>query len=190
MVVALSGKCCSGKNHICKQLVGFDSIDVDLLAREAFNDSTEDIISIFGNGVLENGVVSRKLVGDILFEDNTKRTQLESILHPLTYEKIYNIIQDESRDWIINIPILKDKDLIDRCDAIIWIRSPLLLRLIRALKRDNYSFCTVIRRIMAQKELSVKYLKSNVDTYYIDNSWFSIGLKRDINAVLKRLRRG
>lgn len=192
MVIALSGKCCSGKNHVCDLLSqhGFDVIDVDLVAREAFNDSTDDILNIFGPSVVENGVVCRKLVGDILFADKDKRVALESILHPLTYTNIYKMIEDDTKDWIINIPILKEQALIDRCYAVVWIRSPLLLRFIRALKRDKYSFFTVIRRIIAQKKLSVKYLKSIVDIYYIDNSWFSRGLKRDIKVVLKRLRRG
>lgn len=193
MVLAVSGKCCSGKNHITgiMEVYGFESIDVDLVSADIFKNSTEAIISIFGSEVLENGVVNRAKVGDQLFADKSKRAALESIIHPLTYEHIYNIIdKNPTGDYIINIPILKEMGLIERCNAIIWVQSPLLLRIYRALKRDNYTIITVLRRIMAQKKLSIKHLNSTVDKYCINNSWYSIGLERDISAVLKRLGRG
>lgn len=193
MVMAISGKCCSGKNYISSlfESSGFTIIDVDKISADIFNQVTEEVVSIFGKDVIVNGEVDRKRVGDILFSDIQKREALEGIIHPLVYNSIFNIIDSDSqKDYIVNIPLLKQGELLERLDGIVWVNSPLLLRIFRAYRRDSYRFITLFRRIITQKKLSVKYLKTTVDIYYIDNSWFSIGLKSKLNLILNRLQRG
>lgn len=193
MVIALSGKCCSGKNYISNlfKKSGFTIIDVDVISAKIFNDIPHKIIEIFGEGVARNSVINRKLVGDILFKDSIKRKALEDVIHPLVYKDILSTLdENKGRDYIINIPLLKQSILLDRLDSIVWIKSPLLLRIYRATKRDSYKFSTLFRRIITQKKLSVKYLKTTVDIYYIDNSWFSIGLEKNLNLILNNFQRG
>ncbi|QEN05704.1 dephospho-CoA kinase [Thiospirochaeta perfilievii] len=188
MVIALSGKCCSGKNYISSifESRGFKIIDVDILAGEIFSKLDNQILKIFGNTVLVNGRVDKKRVGDLLFKDKEKREELEGIIHPLVYDRIIEIIGDKG-DYIINIPLLKPSILVDYLDYIVWIKSPLLLRLYRAKHRDNYTFITLVRRIWAQKKLSVKYFITTVDIYYIYNSWFTKGLDKQVSSILNKL---
>lgn len=193
MVVALSGKCCSGKNYISCMFEkrGFTIIDVDVISTEVFNCIPGKIIEIFGEGISVSGIINRKLVGNILFRDSIKRKALEDVIHPLVYKDILSTLDENpDRDYIINIPLLKQSILLDRLDSIVWIRSPFLLRIYRAVKRDSYKFSTQLRRLITQKKLSVKYLKTTVDKYYIDNSWFSIGLEKNLNLVLNNFQRG
>lgn len=193
MVIALTGKCCSGKNYISSLIekYGYTIIDVDVISANIFNCLTKEILEIFGKDVLVKGKIDRKLVGQILFKDKTKRLTLESIIHPLVYKDIFNTLdKNPNENYLINIPLLKQSELLDRIDSILWIKSPLLLRIFRAYKRDNYGFFTLFRRIITQKKLSVKHLKTTVDIYYIDNSCFSIRLNYKLDLILNKLQRG
>ncbi len=186
MVIALSGKCCSGKNYICELLrnSGFYIIDVDEISKQIFNRNIQKIIELFGTD-------NRTDIAKIIYSNKKKRMDLEELLHPIIYQEIdKEIIECGSSKVIVNIPLLNNLKFIQKCSAILWINSPLLLRFYRALKRDNYSFSTVLKRIWSQKKLSTKYLKVSVDIYYIDNSWFSFGLKRSCKTALNRLSRG
>lgn len=186
MLVGLSGKCCSGKNYISDQLegMGYRVIDVDLLSKEVFNNSLDDIKELFGTS-------DRKEIGDIIFRDQTMRSKLEAIIHPRVYEEIYK--ESESREGevlIINIPLLNDTEFVDKTDIIIWIKSPLILRIKRALKRDHYSFKTVISRIWSQRKLSAKHFSDSADIYYIKNGLKASRLRKDLKKVITRLQRG
>lgn len=184
MVIALTGKCCSGKNYISDIFSrnGFTIIDVDNISRDVFDDSSDKILELFGT-------TDRSKIGSIIFSNPKFRELLEAIIHPEVYRRI-NITIDNPGKYIINIPLLTDIELIDRCKGIIWIKSPLLLRVIRSVKRDSYNLYTIIKRIHVQRKLSVKHLKGSVDIYYIRNSWFSMVLKRDVKNILTKLERG
>ena len=84
MVIALSGKCCSGKNYISDKFKsdGFTIIDVDIVSRDVFNSNQEQIIQLFGESVVVDGILSRKAVGEIVFSDKQKRLELEELIHP------------------------------------------------------------------------------------------------------------
>lgn len=193
MVIAITGKCCSGKNYITNIISkeNFIVLDVDVISHSVFKDSEDRIIEHFGSSILTLGKIDRKKLGNVVFSDNKKREELEGIIHPGVYREIYKVIDsDKKRDYLINIPLLTNSELIDRCDNIIWIKSPLILRIYRALKRDNYHIITVIKRIISQRKLSVKHFKSSVDISIIRNSFSSKVLNRDISLLLNRLKRG
>ncbi|MBN2618255.1 MAG: dephospho-CoA kinase [Spirochaetales bacterium] len=192
MVLAISGKCCSGKNYITNffEENKFISIDVDNISKQVFSSLTLEIIKIFGADIIANGNIDRKRVGEIIFSNKQKRVELEELLHPKIYNEIFSIISNRENDYIINIPLLTNRDLIERCNAVIWIKSPLFLRIFRALKRDSYKLISIFSRIIAQRKLSVKYFKGSVDIYYIRNGWSSRLLKKDLKFVLNRVQRG
>lgn len=192
MVIAVSGKCCSGKNYISSILEkdGFELVDVDEISRDIFNRSEKEIINLFGDQIVENGHIDRLQIGKIIFSDRVKREKLESIIHPAVYKEIFNRIANSGKEIVINIPLLTDNNLIEKCDAVIWISSPLFLRVIRALKRDSYSIKTVIKRIFTQRKLSVKHLKNRVDIYNIKNSWSRRRFVKSYSSLLDKLLRG
>ncbi|MGL1894434.1 MAG: dephospho-CoA kinase [Spirochaetaceae bacterium] len=193
MIIALSGKCCSGKNYISSILedLGYTIIDVDELSKTVFTRSLKEVSELFGDSVIVDGNIDRKKVGDIIFSEPDKRLALENIIHPLVYKEIFNTLDDNPEtNFVVNIPLLTDIQLVKRCRGIIWIKSPLLLRIFRAIKRDKYNFITVFKRILAQKKLSVKHFITIVDIYYIKNSWFSNKIEMDLNKILAKLQRG
>lgn len=190
MILAITGKCCSGKNYVTSILEkkDFITIDADLISRKVFNETTDKIIELFGNNIVTDGKIDRTKVADYVFSNSEKRMSLEALIHPLVYEEIFRIIDsNKDRDYIVNIPLLNNATLINRCDAVIWIKSSLLLRFVRGIKRDKLSVFTQIKRIYVQRKLSVKHLKSVVDIYIVRNSFSERVLNRDIVLLLKGL---
>lgn len=61
-------------------------IDADVLAREAVLPNTAAytaIVKVFGEGVLQSdGFLDRKKLGRVIFNDESKRKQLNGIVHP------------------------------------------------------------------------------------------------------------
>lgn len=188
MVVALSGKCCSGKNYISDLFKerGWEIVDVDIVSHNIFNKSGSEIVKLFGSSIVRDGEIDRKRVGEVVFSDSGKLRELEKIIHPKVYKEIYRKIEGEG-NYLINIPLLTDYDLVERCDYIVWIKSPLILRFFRALKRDHYSFITVFKRIYTQRKLSVKQFTNIVDIFYIRNGFNSKKVVFEFKKLLKKI---
>lgn len=191
MVIALSGKCCSGKNYVSSLLEkrGFKIVDVDIISHEVFNKSQKEIIDSFGNDILSNGVIDRKKLGKLVFSNKAQRERLEKIIHPGVYKEIFKEIESSGKH-VINIPLLTNNELVVKCDLVIWIKSPLFLRIYRALKRDGYSIITVFKRIVSQMKLNVKHFTWDVDIYSIRNGFNLKKVDKELEKLLIKIDRG
>ncbi len=59
---------------------------------------------------------------------------------------------------ILNATVLyKPPDLLEKCDAVLFVKAPLLKRLIRAKKRDKMPLKQILRRFYNQKDLLKHY---------------------------------
>ncbi len=87
MIITISGNSGSGKSTFSKMLsnyINFKLIDVDLIVSKMYDDKTmcNNLHKTFGDVVLdENGVVSKKLVGKLVFSDLKQM----NILNDLTW---------------------------------------------------------------------------------------------------------
>lgn len=191
MVIALSGKCCSGKNYVSSlfEQKGFKIIDVDVISHKVFKESHNKIVECFGDEIMTNGEINRKKLGKIVFSKKDKREKLESIIHPGVYKEIFTQIEVKG-DFVINIPLLTSKELVAKCNYVVWINSPLILRFYRALKRDGYSIVTVIKRIITQIKLNVKHFNWDVDIYSIRNGFNLKKVEKELDKLLIKINRG
>lgn len=71
IVAGLTGKYCAGKNTIAAlfEQNGFIHIDVDKLGHAALPKIQDQLLSHFGEKILEDGVINRKKLGSIVFSD-------------------------------------------------------------------------------------------------------------------------
>jgi len=87
-VIGLTGGIATGKSTVSSILKekNIDVVDADLLAREVVQPGTAGlakIVKYFGPSVLlPDGSLDRKQLGSIIFNDEAKRKQLNSIVHP------------------------------------------------------------------------------------------------------------
>ena len=89
---------------------------------------------------------------------------------------------------MINAPLLQRAGLQSICDAVVFVTAPVLIRLARAMRRDNLPLRDAWVRINAQKDVRPQFNDPGVDTYSVPN-WGSVrSLERRVERVLRRLR--
>ena len=90
------------------------------------------------------------------------------------------------RGIVINAPILHKTPVLDRCDFVIFVDSPLLMRLVRARKRDKLPFRQILARFSAQKHLFAQYRAINVDIQRVQNRGSIRALEKRLVILLSR----
>ncbi len=87
--IALTGGIATGKSTVARMLrqLSYPVIDADQLARQVTapdSPGLKAIVSRFGNDVLDDeGKLNRPLLGQLVFNDERARRDLEAITHPL-----------------------------------------------------------------------------------------------------------
>ncbi len=194
MVIGLTGKYCAGKNAVSAVLeaTGAAVIDVDKLGHQALAENSSKIVEAFGADIIDtDGSVNRRKLGAVVFSDPSMLAKLESISHPWMVEKTQQLISEYQADGIehviINAAILLHMKLHVLCSAVIWVNAPLLIRISRALKRDNMGLSAVLKRIWSQRSLKAQPLRKYVDTYTIRNSDGTDLLDSKVRTLLEEI---
>lgn len=156
---AISGGIGSGKSSVCKILssLGFEVLDADKIAHQVLQRKTQEIVSVFGDGILEGDKINRKALGSIVFADKEKLKILENILNPSIYEEIFSQCQKlESRKkpYFVEIALLFEQRENLNFKHKILITAPKEVVLERVQSRDGLSIEAIQQRIGSQ--LSVK----------------------------------
>ena len=190
LVIGLTGRYCSGKGTAARVFAGqgFRVVDADDLSHEVMGEKAQEVIAAFGPGVRgPDGGVDRRALGRIVFVDPSARGRLEGILYPAITERIRRFIA-EGGDVVINAPLLQRAGLDRICTALVFVRAPALVRLVRAMKRDRLCLRDAWPRINAQKDVRPQCNDPGVDTYSVPN-WGSVrSLENRIRRVSARLK--
>ena len=93
-IIALTGGIGSGKTAVSEifKSKNIPIIDTDVIARqivELDKPAYNEIIKLFGeNGLDKDKSIDRKILRKIIFTSEEKRSQLESILHPIIWNEV------------------------------------------------------------------------------------------------------
>jgi dephospho-CoA kinase len=108
-VVGLTGGIATGKSTVSKRLQATHNlpvVDADIIARQVVDPGTQGfhkIVATFGPDILTpDGKIDRPKLGKIIFNDNDKRKQLNSIIHPAVRRAMLLAI---IKHWIRGSPI-------------------------------------------------------------------------------------
>ena len=189
-MIGLTGRYCSGKGTAATELeaLGCRVVDADELSHQVLSEKAAVVIRRFGPSIRSaDGGVDRRALGRIVFADPAARTELEAILYPEITERIRRFISGGG-DVVINAPLLQRAGLQDLCTALVFVRAPALLRLVRAMRRDHLPLSEAWPRINAQKDVKPQCNGSGVDTYSVGN-WGSVrSLRRRVRRVFERVK--
>jgi dephospho-CoA kinase len=177
MIIGLTGYSCSGKSylaHILKKQYNSYIIDCDQVAHEVLNIKHREIIDVFGPIVLlGQGLVSRRALASIVFNDPEKLAILESIQFPAIEERVKQLIAENEQQYshiVIDAPTLsKATGIKSLCDITIIAKSPLLVRLFRAKRRDRISIFEILARFKNNKIESSSLVKPFVIYTFMHN---------------------
>ncbi len=162
MVIGLTGGMGCGKSTAGRMFEahGFNRLDSDeivhdLLATEP--ETIREVVETFGAKVkAESGGVDRTLLGSIVFSDNQKLKALEEILHPKVRKAWERAVAvDPEANWIVEIPLLFEKNLQNRVDFTVCVFTDLTSQVER-LEHKGIGRAQALARISRQMPVPEK----------------------------------
>lgn len=154
--VGLTGGIGSGKSSVgdALQELGAIVIDSDELARNVIERGTpgyEQVVAEFGDEILTSGEIDRAKLAAQVFNDETKRKNLESIIHPLVRKAAEELSKNLPSDAIVvnEIPLLFETNGASRFDFIISVSVQEEIRIAR-LKQRGMKEYEIAQRVAAQ----------------------------------------
>jgi cell division protein ZapD len=157
LIIGLTGGIGSGKTTVARRFeaLGVPVIDADIIAHqlvEPGKPAYESIINTFGPAIADsNGKINRTELRELVFNDDTKRTQLEGILHPLVRERMQMHVQELDAPYcILMIPLLIETGQMDIVDRVLVVDSEKSQQIQRATARDGVTEDNVNAIIAAQ----------------------------------------
>lgn len=179
-IIGLTGGIGSGKSTVAKYLISKE-IPVyiaDDEARKLMQSKAviNAIVKVFGPEVLGNdGLLDRKALANIVFNDKEKLALLNGIVHPKVKKHFEAWVEkNKTHPFVVKeVAILFETQGHLQCDKTILVTAPLDVRIERTMKRDHVTKEEVLLRIQNQlpDEEKVKladYVIQNInleDTY-------------------------
>lgn len=159
--VGLTGPTGAGKSYVCEifRQKGFKIIDCDKIAHELTAKNApilKELASEFGEDVVKNGELDRKLLASRAFDTKEHTKKLNSILHPAIAEKCKEEAQGLT---VLDASQLFEANMQNDCYKVIGVLADEDVRIKRIIARDN------ITEQQAKLRMSVQF----DNDYFIDN---------------------
>jgi len=187
--IVLTGGIATGKSTVSNILKthGFEVIDADSIAKEILPLHVSDVQAIFGERVVRDGLIDRKALGAIIFNDKSEREKLNAFLHPLIREEILRrseCLEAKKKPYIIDIPLYFESDGY-HCKVVVVVYAPIEVQRKRLMIREDFTKEEAQKRIDAQ--ISIEEKKVMAD-FLINNSFDRKFLDEEIEKFMKFVR--
>ena len=108
--------------------MGAQVIDADDLARRAIergSDGFDEVVAAFGDSILKNGDIDRRVLAEKIFDNEENKLILESIIHPRVRAEFALAANSLSDDEIMiyEIPLLAETGAENQFDYVITVES-------------------------------------------------------------------
>jgi dephospho-CoA kinase len=189
MVIGLTGGIGCGKSTAaaCFAELGFVVIDADQLARQVLESHVcvSRLRERWGAACLDSrGVPDRKWIAAKVFTDADERAFLESVTHPEVARLRREATADASVDYVVEIPLLFEKELTDGFGSIVVVACSDDVRRVR-LRGRGLSDEEISARIASQLSLVEKVKRANVVLWNDGEPAF---LREQVRVWVDRLR--
>lgn len=183
MVIGVTGRSCSGKDVVVKVLEerGIPSVNVDHLGHIALDQNKDKLVEAFGEGIIMEGKVDRKILGPIVFSDPAKLAVLNGISHPWMVSEVEKFVHSHKL-CTINAALLESMDLVRFCNDILYVYAPYELRKTRAMSRDGLTEEAFERRNENQQQIGSTLFECGKRVITIINDKDMAYLYRQINC--------
>ncbi|MEO9324588.1 dephospho-CoA kinase [Nocardioides sp. C4-1] len=188
MRVGLTGGVASGKSSVAAILreLGAVIIDADLIAREVVERGTPGlarVVEAFGPDVLTaDGDLDRPRLGAVVFNDAEQRRLLESIVHPLVFERYAELEAATGPDDLVvhDIPLLAETGRAAEFDAVVVVDVPDEVRIERMLRDRGWTRADAESRIASQ---ATREERLAIATHVVDNAGTREQLRARVEEV-------
>ena len=145
MIIGICGKSGSGKTTLAKTIIELSSkecihLDIDKVGHSVLllPEVKDELIKSFGENIVNENIVDRKALGEIVFNSRNEMNKLSDITWKYMQIEIDKFISDNKDkniilDWLL-LPLSK---YFDMCDIKILLDIPYEVRKERAMRRYN-----------------------------------------------------
>lgn len=145
MLIGVCGKSCSGKSTFSSYLTSIYGnkivcVDIDKIGHDVLNIPKVqlNLVLAFGESIIENGIVSRKRLGSIVFSSPQEMDKLTNATWPFMENLIDKVIRENSdKIVVLDWQLLPKTKYMTACDLKILFDIPYEVRKKRAFLRDN-----------------------------------------------------
>ena len=190
--VGLTGGIGSGKTTVSNFLLdyGIPVYNSDSKGKTLMNTNLElknNIVSIFGERVYDNGILNTNLLSNIVFNDSTKIEQLNNLVHPKVAQDFNQWVGKNNNKPILvkEAAILIESGAYLNMDKIILVVSEKSTRINRVSKRDNFDLESIEKRINLQLTDNEKIKYAD---YIIENNSSLESLKLEVLKVVNKIK--
>ena len=155
--IGITGGIGSGKSTVCKvfRLLGVPVFEADKIAKKLINSNLEikdRLIDLYGKDIYtENGLVNRKKLAEIIFNDDFQLAKVNALIHPAVRNEYYNWLKNQNTTYIIHeAAILFESGFYEMMDFTILVSAPESQRIERVIKRDKISENEIKERVTKQ----------------------------------------
>ena len=183
--IGLTGQTGAGKGFICEYLstLGFKIIDADYYSKKLTEDNSPifpKLQSEFGEDIVKDGVLNRKLLAKRAFASREKTDRLNEIMHP----EIKKLCKEQAKGLcVLDAPQLLEAGMQNECYKLVSVTAPESVRLKRIKERDNITDIEAKERIAAQ----------HGEEYYLSQSDYTVindgksDIKKQIDRILEEI---
>ena len=156
MIIGITGGTGCGKTTLLNEIqkLGGLVLDCDAIYHELLQQDTAMLSAIENRfpGVVEDGSLNRKKLGNIVFADEAALLDLNAITHAAVKQEVLRQLESQPNLAAIDAIGLFEGGLAELCDATVAVTAPVEARITRLMSRDGISEDYARKRIAAQHE--------------------------------------
>ena len=189
--IAVTGNMGCGKTTIC-QMMENEGIPVyysDSRAKQLMNQNESLMGSIkdhFGEESYHDGLLNRKWIASLVFDDATALNDLNNLVHPVVQKDYLNWVSLQAKDIVAyESAILIEHGNQGNFDVVILVQCPENIRFERIQKRDGLTLDQVQARSRFQwpEEEKIKYADHLIENTTLEQA------KQQLSSVVSSIRK-
>ena len=175
MIIGICGKSGCGKSTLANQIIKLTNnkaihLDIDKVGHRVLllPEVKEKLINSFGKSIINNNIVDRKKLSQIVFSSKTEMNKLSDITWKYMQIEIDNFLNlHKDKIIILDWLLLSVSKYLNMCDIKILLDIPYEIRKQRAMKRDSITE----QAFDLREQASIDFDKSAFDYVFeeIDN---------------------
>jgi dephospho-CoA kinase len=154
--VGITGGIGSGKSTVCGvfKTIGIPIFEADQVAKKLMNENREirkTLTGWFGEELYTSGVLNRKMLSGLIFNNTELLEKVNALIHPLVRETFLQWSEEQTTPYsVYEAAILFESGFYRLMDFTILVSAPEHLRIERVIERDKITAEEVVARMKNQ----------------------------------------
>ena len=194
LIIGLTGGIASGKSLVSNMFTDKNIcvIDADKIYKTLLKTNNimyNKLVKEFGNSIINDDSINLKALGDIVYNDKSKRRKLNNITHPFILDEMKKMVlyaKDQCKKMIVlDVPLLFETKIDHMVNIVMSVYVDPKTQVKRLMIRDNISEEEALAKIRTQMDLKTKKELADI---VIDNNKDIENTQKQFNEIYKRLR--